>query len=146
MGCKTTYFRQWSLAPIGVRVAGITICISLICILLYVFPLCRFIWFPFHVQNKTYPRLELCGSVLIGNWMSRIRGTLREELEVIETNAWVDTTIAFNWLVVRHMIFKVLCQIGSIKYNSCCRNFSGIIYRRKIIQPFVSLEDCYHLK
>jgi len=93
----------------------------------WIYPLCRFIWFPFHVQNKTCPWLELCGSVLIANWMSHIRMTLSEELEVVETNAWVDTTIAFNWLVVHHMILKVLCRIGSIKYNSCCRNFSGII-------------------
>jgi len=56
---------------------------------------------------STIPRLELCGAVLLAKWMSRIKGTLSAEVEVVETHAWSDSTIVLNWLAVRHVTFKI---------------------------------------
>ncbi|XP_029342105.1 uncharacterized protein LOC115033526 [Acyrthosiphon pisum] len=38
---------------------------------------------------STIPWLELCGAVLLAKWMSRIKGTLNVEVEVVETHAWI---------------------------------------------------------
>lgn len=54
----------------------------------------------------TFPRLELCGAVLLTRWMVRIQNTFSVQLNIVDCYAWSDSEIVLNWLSVRHDTLK----------------------------------------
>ncbi|XP_050066237.1 uncharacterized protein LOC126555351 [Aphis gossypii] len=58
------------------------------------------------VKTLTVPRLELSATVLLARWLGRLRHILAPQLNIIETHAWSDSTIALSWLTVPHDSFK----------------------------------------
>ncbi|XP_022165278.1 uncharacterized protein LOC111030191 [Myzus persicae] len=58
------------------------------------------------VKKLTVPRLELNAAVLLARWLGRLRHILAPQLNIINTHAWSDSTIALSWLTVPHDSFK----------------------------------------
>uniref|UniRef100_A0A2S2PLE2 Uncharacterized protein n=1 Tax=Schizaphis graminum TaxID=13262 RepID=A0A2S2PLE2_SCHGA len=58
------------------------------------------------VKTLTVPRLELNAAVLLARWLGRLRHILAPQLNIIDTHAWSDSTIALSWLTVSHDSFK----------------------------------------
>ncbi|KAF0721556.1 Integrase catalytic domain-containing protein, partial [Aphis craccivora] len=59
------------------------------------------------IKTLTIPRLELNAASLLARWLSRVKGVLASQLNIIGVRAWSDSTIVLSWLTVPHQSFKV---------------------------------------
>lgn len=58
------------------------------------------------LKKSTVPRLELCGAVLLTQWIARLRRALENHLKIVSVFAWLDSTIALSWLSTPYTLFK----------------------------------------